>query len=108
MSRRSEAPPNGRSRPRTAATSRLRQLTQPGLDIELLRQRMREAFERSGLTLSDLGKKMGLDPDRSRQSVWNLLNRSEDPSLSRVFRFCRATGITIDELLTPARTSTKH
>lgn len=66
--------------------------------------RVRELFERSGLTLEVLGEKMGYKGKTARQSLWQFLNRTTDPRLSMLRRFCEAVGVTLAELFAEPET----
>lgn len=62
--------------------------------------RARELFKQSGLTLDDLGQKMGYEGDAARKSAWQFLNRITDPRLSTLRKFAQAIGVSIAELFT--------
>jgi transcriptional regulator with XRE-family HTH domain len=59
-------------------------------------------FKESGMTLDELGQKMGYPAETARQSVWQFL-KTEDPRISVLRRFARAMGIPITELVTERR-----
>jgi transcriptional regulator with XRE-family HTH domain len=61
-------------------------------------KKVRSLAEKSGLSLNDLGLKMGCAPDTARQSVWQFL-RTNDPHISMLRRFADAMGMTIEELV---------
>ena len=61
--------------------------------------RAREVFARSGLTLDDLGQRMGYEGDVARKSAWQFLNKTADPRLSMLRRFAAAVGVPLAELL---------
>jgi len=61
--------------------------------------RARKVFEASGKTLDEVGLGMGFAPSVARKSVWQLLNRIDDPKLSTLRKFCRAMGIRLEELV---------
>lgn len=61
--------------------------------------RAKAAFEKSGLTLEELGLRMGHDPKTARMSAWQFLNKTADPRLSMLFRFCAAVGVPVAKLL---------
>lgn len=61
--------------------------------------RIRDAFTTSGLTLDELGTKMGYEGDVARKSAWQFLNKTADPRLSMVRRFAEAVGVPVAELL---------
>jgi transcriptional regulator with XRE-family HTH domain len=52
----------------------------------------RELFAESGRTLDDVGLAMGLNPEVARKSVWQLLNKIDDPKLSTLRKFAAAIG----------------
>ncbi len=61
--------------------------------------RARVLFEKSGLTLADLGEKLGYPPDTAQQSAWQFIQKTDDPGLSMLERFPKATGISVKDLL---------
>ncbi len=61
--------------------------------------RAREAFEKSGLTLVQLGEAMGYSGDVARKSAWQFLNKTGDPRLSMLRKFSSAVGIPVADLL---------
>src|SRR5579871_2344134 len=64
-------------------------------------QKVRDLFEhardKSGLSLQELGIKMGYEPDIARQSAFQFLKAS-DPRFSVLERFARAMNVPIAEL----------
>lgn len=54
-------------------------------------KRVRARFEASGLSLEELGHKMG-HKSNARQSAWQFLNKTTDPRLSMLIRFAAAVG----------------
>jgi transcriptional regulator with XRE-family HTH domain len=60
--------------------------------------KVRALFKASGLSLHDLGLKMGYAPETARQAVWQFL-RTGDPHLSVLRRFALALGVPIEELV---------
>ena len=65
--------------------------------------RVRARFEKSGLSLHDLGLKMGYAPEIARQSAWQFMKTS-DPRVSMLRRFARALEIPLHELINEGRT----
>lgn len=61
--------------------------------------RLREAFTASGLTLDELGTRMGYEGDVARKSAWQFLNKTADPRLSMLRRFAGAVGVPLTELI---------
>jgi transcriptional regulator with XRE-family HTH domain len=60
--------------------------------------RLREWLEKSGLTLHELGVKMGYPETVARKAVWQLL-RTGDPRIGTLRKFAEAAGIPIEELV---------
>lgn len=60
--------------------------------------KVRDWFKESGLSLHDLGLKMGYDPETARQSAWQFM-RSGDPRISMLRRFAVASGMPLEELV---------
>jgi len=60
----------------------------------------RELFAQSGLTLDDLGQRMGYAGDVARKSAWQFLNKTADPRLSMLRKFAQAVGVPVAELFT--------
>ncbi len=61
--------------------------------------RAREAFEKSGLTLDELGQKMGYAEGIARKSAWQFLNKTADPRMSMLRKFAAAVGISLSRLV---------
>ena len=57
----------------------------------------RELFAESGKTLEEVGVAIGFAPVLARKSVWQLLNRIDDPKLSTLRKFAAALGISMSE-----------
>ena len=55
-------------------------------------------FKESGMTLDELGQKMGYPAGTARQSVWQF-QRTSDPRISVLRRFAKAMGIGVAELI---------
>jgi transcriptional regulator with XRE-family HTH domain len=62
-------------------------------------ERVRSAAEASGLSLQEMGEKMGYDKEHARRSVWQFLNKTHDPRISMLRRFASAIGKTLGELV---------
>jgi transcriptional regulator with XRE-family HTH domain len=56
-------------------------------------------FEISGMTLDELGQAMGYQGKLTRQTAWQFLNKTADPRFSMVRKFCKAMGVTLEELV---------
>lgn len=57
------------------------------------------AFDKSGMTLEELGVKMGHDAGTARRAAWQLLNKVADPRLSTVEKLADALGVKVKDLL---------
>ena len=67
-------------------------------DEDPVMAKVRDLFQRSGLTLAEMGEKMGYAPALAKQSVWQLM-RSGDPRIGTLRRFADAVGIPVEQLL---------
>ncbi len=61
-------------------------------------KRVRAAFDQSGLSLEEVGERMGRKAT-ARQSAWQFLNKTADPRLSMLIRFADAVGVDVKALL---------
>jgi len=57
------------------------------------------AFEKSGLSLHELGVRMGYPVETARMSAWQFVQKTSDPRMSMVRRFAKAMGIPIETLV---------
>jgi transcriptional regulator with XRE-family HTH domain len=62
-------------------------------------ERVRSRFEKSGLSLEELGMKMGYEKDSARKSAWQFLYKTRDPRLSMLCKFAKAAGVSVKSLL---------
>jgi transcriptional regulator with XRE-family HTH domain len=53
----------------------------------------------SGMTLEELGTKMGYPAATARASVWQLFNKVKDPRLSSIESLAKALGVGVKDLL---------
>jgi transcriptional regulator with XRE-family HTH domain len=60
--------------------------------------KVKALFEQSGLSMNDLGLKMGFAAEVARQSVFQFM-KSGDPRIGTLRRFAKAIGIEIEELV---------
>lgn len=60
--------------------------------------KVRTMFEKSGLSLHDLGLKMGYKPEIARQSAFQFM-KAADPRVSMLYRFAKAMEIDVRDLL---------
>src|SRR5882757_7127620 len=58
---------------------------------------VRELFHEAGLSLVDLGKRMGYPDEMARQAAWQFM-KSHDPRMSMLRKFAEAMGTTVDQL----------
>jgi transcriptional regulator with XRE-family HTH domain len=65
--------------------------------------RARDLFEKSKLTLDELGKRMGYEGDVARKSAWQFLNKTADPRASMLRKFAAAVGIPVADLFTETK-----
>ena len=58
---------------------------------ESVMAQVRAAFAEAGMSLEELGQKMGYKGNQ-RQSAWQFLNKTADPRLAMLLRFSNAVG----------------
>jgi hypothetical protein len=56
-------------------------------------------FEKSQLSLEELGLKMGYPPATARKRAWHFIHKTNDPRVSTLRRFTQATGVGLSLLL---------
>jgi hypothetical protein len=56
-------------------------------------------FERSKMTLEELGSKMGYPSATARKSAWQFIHRTNDPRMSMLRKFAAAVGTTVKSLV---------
>lgn len=66
--------------------------------IDPLMRRLRDMFEKSGMTLDELGQKMGYSGDMARKSAWQFLNKTPDHRVSMLRKFADAVGVQVSDL----------
>jgi transcriptional regulator with XRE-family HTH domain len=59
----------------------------------------RKLFDRSGKSLDDLGRELGLEGDTARKGAWQLLNKVSDPKISTLRALAKALGVPVEELV---------
>lgn len=62
-------------------------------------ERARVIFEKSGLSLVALGKRMGYSGEAARKSAWQFLHKTSDPRLSMLKRFAEAVNVSLADLV---------
>ena len=60
---------------------------------------IRNAFERSGMTLNELGEGLGYDGPTAKKRAWFLLYRTSDPRISTVLAVVETLDIKIGDLV---------
>lgn len=60
---------------------------------------VRARFEKSGMSLDELGLKMGYPAASARKSAWQFIQRTNDPRLSMLRKFADAMGVKVSSLL---------
>ena len=60
---------------------------------------IRNAFERSGMTLNELGEGLGYDGPTAKKRAWYLLYRTSDPRISTVLAVAKTPGVKIGDLV---------
>jgi len=61
--------------------------------------RLRLLFKKSGLSLDELGLRMGYSGESARKSAWQFLTKTTDPRLSTLRRFAEAINVSIADLV---------
>jgi transcriptional regulator with XRE-family HTH domain len=61
--------------------------------------RARRLFDNSGLSLDELGQRMGYTGEAARKSAWQFLKKTTDPRLSMLQRFAEALNVSLVDLL---------
>ena len=62
-------------------------------------ERIRLLFEKSGLSLDELGQRMGYDGAAARKSAWQFLNKTSDPRLSMIQKFADALSLPLRDVV---------
>lgn len=60
--------------------------------------RVRTLYEKSTLTLDELGIRMGYAGDTARSSAWQFIRRTKDPRASMLRKFADAIGVRMRDL----------
>jgi hypothetical protein len=60
---------------------------------------IRIAFERSGMTLNELGEGLGYHGPTATKRAWVLLYRTSDPRISTVLAVAETLGVKINDLV---------
>jgi transcriptional regulator with XRE-family HTH domain len=59
--------------------------------------KVNKLFEESGLTLEQLGEKMGYGPGTARKAAWGFLKNTSDPRLSTLEALATALGVQVKD-----------
>jgi hypothetical protein len=65
---------------------------------DLAMKKVRVLFKKSGLSLHDLGLKMGYAPESARQCAFQFM-KTNDPRISMLRRVAEALGVGVKELV---------
>jgi len=60
---------------------------------------IRNLFERSGMTLTELGEGLGYDGPTAKKRAWFLLYRTSDPRISTVLAVTQTLGVKVSDLV---------
>ena len=69
------------------------------MDVDDVMDNMRSAFERSGMSLTELGEGLGYDGPTARKRAWSLLYRTSDPRISTLLNVANSLGVKVDDLM---------
>ena len=69
------------------------------MNADSVMDNIRNAFERSGMTLNELGEALGYAGPTARKRAWFLLYRTSDPRISTVLTVAEAMGVKISDLV---------
>ena len=69
------------------------------MNVDGVMDNIRDAFERSRMTLNELGEGLGYRGPTARKRAWFLLYRTSDPRLSTVLSVAETLGVKISDLV---------
>lgn len=69
------------------------------MDVDDVMDNMRSAFQRSGMSLTELGKGLGYHGPTARKRAWSLLYRTSDPRISTLLNVANSLGVKVDDLM---------
>ena len=69
------------------------------MDADGVMDNLRDAFERSGMTLNELGEGLGYHGPTARKRAWFLLYRTSDPRISTVIAVAETLGVQMSDLV---------
>jgi hypothetical protein len=61
--------------------------------------KVRAQFEASGLSLHELGIRMGYPEESARKSAWQFIQKTDDPRVSMLQRFANAMNVPLADLM---------
>lgn len=67
--------------------------------IDPVMEAVRARFEKSKLSLDELGLKMGYPKESARKSAWQFIHKTNDPRLSMLRKFAEAVGVSLKSLV---------
>jgi transcriptional regulator with XRE-family HTH domain len=65
----------------------------------IVMDRARAAFDKSGLSLESLGRRMGYAKVSAKKSAWQFLHKTNDPRLSMLAKFADALNVALADLV---------
>lgn len=68
-------------------------------DSDVVMRKIKKIFESSGMSLEQLGQRMGYEEGTARRAVWQFLNKTTDPRLSMLQRFAEAVGVELKDIV---------
>ena len=69
------------------------------MNADGLMDNIRNAFERTGMTLNELGEGLGYGGLTTKKRAWHLLYRTSDPRISTVLAVAKTLGVKMDDLV---------
>ena len=69
------------------------------MSAESFMDNLRTAFERSGMTLDELGGGLGYEGPTARKRAWILLHRTPNPRISTVLAAAETLGVEMNDLV---------
>ena len=69
------------------------------MPAEHVMNNIRREFERSGMTLTELGEGLGYHAPTAKKRAWSLLYRTSDPRISTVIAVAQTLGVKMSKLI---------
>ena len=73
--------------------------TGKNMNADSVMDNIRNAFERSGMTLNELGEGLGYEGPTAKKRAWFLLYRTADPRISTVLAVAHTLGVKMNDLV---------